>query len=351
MTAPLSPSPMAAGREPTLLDVARDAGVSRATASRVLSGSSRVSPQARQRVVASAERLRYQVNAAARSLRTARTGLVGLLIPGYRNDLYGPIADRLDARLRDHDLSVIIGSSDWSTSGDLRILSSFAARRLDGMVLAPSNDRSPGLAALLGSLNAPVVLLDREVAHLERDRVLTGLSTAVEDAMGRLADHGHRRIAVTAYGPHLRPGRQVRHGFAAAVERYGLDDDPALLVGMSGLEPGEGVRVADQLLHAKPTAAIIGGPTALMATCLRRIRQVLGSGSIPDRLSIVVVGDETVADLHDPELDLVSRPIEAIAAALARTLLLRMDEPSVSLQSTTIDLQYRPGASVSSPPL
>jgi len=164
-----------ADRVATLLDVAHDAGVSRATASRVLTGSPRISLSARNRVLASAERLHYQVNAAARSLRTSKTGLVGLLIPGFRNDLYGPLADRLDARLRERGLSVVIGSSGWTADGDLRVLESFASQRLDAVILAPRSDRSSALVAYLGALACPVVLLDRDIMGLQRDAVLTDL--------------------------------------------------------------------------------------------------------------------------------------------------------------------------------
>jgi len=336
-------------RSATLLDVARDAGVSRATASRALAGSPRVSPDARDRVMASAKRLQYQVNAAARSLRTSRTGLVGLLIPGYRNDLYGPIADRLDARLREHDLSVIIASSDWSAAGDLRILESFASRRLDAMVLAPSIDQSPALAAYLGNVSTPVVLLDRQVPGLERDCVLTGLSDGISDAIGRLAGLGHRRIAVTAYGPDLRPGREARRGFAEAVALHGLDQDQSLLVEISQLHPREGVQVADALLDTRATAAIIGGPTALLAACLRRIRERLGRDGIPERLSTIVIGDDLISDLHDPVLDLVSRPVDAIGDALADTLLARLAQPASPVRSITLPLQLRTGASIAPP--
>lgn len=333
----------------TLLDVARDAGVSRATASRVLAGSPRVSPHARERVTASAERLRYQVNAAARSLRTSRTGLVGLLIPGYRNDLFGPIADRLDARLREHDLSVIIGSSDWSAAGDLRILESFVARRLDAMILAPSFDQSKALAAHLGHLRTPVVLLDRSIPGLERDTVLTGLGPAIFDALAHLARLGHHRIAVTAYGTHLRPGREVRRAFTRGIRELGLAADPALMVPMISLDPSQGAQVADALLDAGPTAVIVGGPTALLAACLRRIREQLGAHAIPQRLSVIAVGDDLIADLHDPPLDLVTRPVDRIADALADTLLRRLQEPSSPVQDVQVPLGYRPGASISPP--
>ncbi len=330
----------------TLLDVARDAGVSRATASRVLTGSPRVSPSARDRVLASAGRMQYQVNAAARSLRTARTGLVGLLIPGFRNDLYGPLADRLDERLREHGLSVVIGSSGWSADGDLRVLESFAAQRLDAVIIAPRSDRSPALAAYLGGLGSPVVLLDRDFTGLPRDSVLTDLRAGIFEAMGALVKLGHRRIAVSAYGTELRPGRQVREGFAAAVHRWGLDDDGDLLVDLSDLDGSAGADLGERLLAARPSAAVIGGPTALLARCLRRLRERLGPNPFPSRLSVVAVGDEVLADVHEPALALVTRPVERIADAVADQLLRRLDNPASPVESVTIPLTFRPGPSI-----
>jgi LacI family transcriptional regulator len=344
-----SPSSTLAPRVTTLIDVARDAGVSRATASRVLTGSPRVSPSARDRVLAAAERLQYQVNAAARSLRTARTGLVGLLIPGFRNDLYGPLADRLDERLRQRGLSVVIGSSGWSADGDLRVLESFAAQRLDAVIIAPRSDRSTALAAYLGGLGCPAVFLDRDFEGLQRDSVLTGLREGIIEAMGALAELGHRRIAVSAYGADLRPGREVRAGFAEAVTPFGLDDDPSLLVEMSDLNAEAGDAVAERVIAARATAAVIGGPTSLLARSLRRLRERLGPDPFPRGLSIVAVGDEALADVHEPALALVTRPVERIADAIADQLLRRLDEPSSPVESITIPLTFRPGPSIGPP--
>jgi len=335
-----------ATRVTTLLDVALDAGVSRATASRVLTGSPRVSPTARDRVLASAERLQYRVNAAARSLRTARTGLVGLLIPGFRNDLYGPLADRLDERLREHGLSVVIGSSGWSAEGDLRVLESFAAQRLDAVILAPRSDRAPALTAYLGALGCPTVLLDRDFTGLHRDSVLTDLRGGIIEAMTALADLGHSRIAVSAYGDELRPGRQVRQGFADAVALLGLDDDPRLLIDMSDLSGPAGDDVAERILRATPTAAIIGGPTSLLARCLRRLRESLGPHAFPHGLSVVAVGDEALADVHEPRLALVTRPADRIADAVADQLLRRLDSPASGVDVMSIPLTFRAGPSI-----
>jgi LacI family transcriptional regulator len=343
------PSSSGGSRVTTLVDVAQDAGVSRATASRVLSGSPRVSPHTRDRVLASAERLHYQVNAAARSLRTARTGLVGLLIPGFRNDLYGPLADRLDERLRERGLSVVIGSSGWSSEGDLQILESFTSQRLDAVIVASRSDRSPALTAYFGSLGCPVVLLDRDFTGLQRDAVVTDLRTGIADAMTALADYGHRRIAVSAYGTDLRPGRQARAGFEEAVKSLGLESDGRLMVDISNLGGEAGDMVARQILEGNPTAAIVAGPTALLARTLRRLREQLGPNPFPSQMSVVAVGDEALADVHEPALALVTRPIRRIADSVADQLLRRLDDPSSPVQELSIPLTFRSGPSIGPP--
>lgn len=330
----------------TLIDVAHDAGVSRATASRVLSGSPRVSALARDRVLASAEKLHYRVNAAARSLRTTRTGLVGLLIPGFRNDLYGPLADRLDERLRERGLSVVIGSSGWSHEGDLQVLESFMAQRLDAVIVASRSDRSPALTTYLGNLGCPAVLLDRDYTGLQRDAVVTDLRAGIADAMRALAELGHRRIALSAYGPELRPGRQARAGFEDALSSLGLDSDESLIVTIADLDLEAGGTVAEQIVAAEPTAAVIGGPTPLLARTLRGLRERTGPEPFPRRLSVVAVGDEALADVHEPALAMVTRPIRLIADSVADQLLRRLDDPGSSVEEVVIPLTFRSGPSI-----
>lgn len=336
-------------RPATLVDVARDAGVSRATASRVISGSPRVSPATRERVLRSASRLHYRVNSAARSLRTSRSGLVGLLIPGFHNDLYGPLADRLDRRLREHGLSVVIGSSGWTPDGDVRVLESFTDRRMDAVVLSPRSDRSAELRDQLALVTCPIVLLDRDIPGLVRDTVVTDLRSGVTDAMGALAALGHVRIAVGAYGVDLRPGREVRAAFADAAGRWGLSTDPRLVVDMADIDGEAGDRIADGLLAADPTAVVIGGPTNLLARCLRRLRDRLGEDPFPARLSVVIVGNEALAEVHEPALAVVRRSAVDIADAVADQLLRRLDEPDGEAITTALPLSFRAGPSIGPP--
>src|SRR5438132_2192332 len=98
-------------RDPTILDLAHAARVSKTTASRVLNGAPNVAPETRARVLEAIRRIDYRVNAAARSLRTTRTFLVGYLVPAVSNDVFGRIAEVLEEELRQQGVGLVIASS------------------------------------------------------------------------------------------------------------------------------------------------------------------------------------------------------------------------------------------------
>src|SRR4029079_1611881 len=149
-------------KDPTILDLARAASVSKTTASRVLNGSPNVAPETRARVLAAIERIDYRVNVAARSLRTTRSFLVGYLVPAVANDVFGRFAEVLEEELRHDGVGLVIASSGWDEEGERRALESLRARRVDALVLSLVNDRDPKIAAFLQSIRQPIVLIDRE---------------------------------------------------------------------------------------------------------------------------------------------------------------------------------------------
>ena len=131
------------GTEPTILDLARAANVSKTTASRVLNGAPNVAPETRARVLAAIERIDYRVNVAARSLRTTRSFLVGYLVPAVANDVFGRFAEVLEEELRHDGVGLVIASSGWDEEGERLALESLRARRVDALVLSLVNDREP----------------------------------------------------------------------------------------------------------------------------------------------------------------------------------------------------------------
>ena len=328
-TAPGGGRRQGAPRRPTLIDVAREAGVSRATASRVISGSSLVSPEARSRVLEAIDRIDYRVNVAARALRTDRSSLVGLLIPGFLNDTFGVIAEQVDERLREHGLGLLIGSSGWDQTGDLRVLKSFESRGLDALILAPAIDQSLEFSAQVKRIQTPMVLMDRELPRVSLDSVLADHRGGMLAALGHLAGLGHRRIGLAVYGDEIRPGREMRMGFRQGVAQFNLDADPRLIVELSSLHPQTGTRAAQALMALAPTACIVGGPTGVLAACLHELRIQLGyrGWRIPEGMSVVAVGQEVVRALHVPTLTIVTRALRDEGNALAAMIVNRLAHP------------------------
>lgn len=193
----------------TILDVSRVTGLSKSTVSRVLTGSPRVSPSARERVLTAVDRLGFQVNQAARSLRTARTALVGLLVPSIDNELFAQTAERLDAGLRGHGIGLSIAGSGWSLEGDLLALGFFASRQVDALVVATSDDRDARVAERLANLTCPVVLFDRQIRGAGYDAVAIDHRTAIHEALGRLAELGHERVAFCTIRTRTKSNRDL----------------------------------------------------------------------------------------------------------------------------------------------
>jgi LacI family transcriptional regulator len=121
--------------EPTIVDVAREAHVSKTTASRVLNGSPNVAPQTRARVLEAVTRLDYRVNSAARSLRTSRSLLIGLLVPAISHDVFGRIAEIIEEDLRRDAVGLVIASSGWDASGERLALESLLKHRVDALLI------------------------------------------------------------------------------------------------------------------------------------------------------------------------------------------------------------------------
>src|SRR5580693_7016956 len=132
-------------RETTILDVARVAGVSKSTVSRVLNGSPNVAAGTRQHVLEIVSQLDFRANAAARGLRTTKSSLVGLLLPAIDNDVFSRVAEVIEEDLRLEGVGLVIVSSGWDAQGELLALDSLRARRVDALVLSIVNDRDPAL--------------------------------------------------------------------------------------------------------------------------------------------------------------------------------------------------------------
>src|SRR6476661_8664998 len=153
----------------TLLDVARDAGVSRATASLVLRGSGLVADETRERVLASMRKLGYVYHRGAANLRTQRSNTVGLIVPDVTNPFFAEMTVGIEERLDQAQHVVLLGNTAETLNKQERLLAMMQEYRADGVLLCPATGTSAQTILRLRQARLPFVLFTRYVDGVETD--------------------------------------------------------------------------------------------------------------------------------------------------------------------------------------
>jgi LacI family transcriptional regulator len=334
-------------RKATIFDVARVAGVSKTTVSRVLTGSTNVSSRTRTRVLEAVDRLDYRVNVAARSLRTARSSLVGLLVPAISNDVFGRIAEVLEEDLRRDGTGLTIMSSGWASEGESLALEMLGARGLDAVVASLVNDRGGAIGDVLKALGVPVILLDREVRGVGTDAVLTDQRSGVLAAVEHLVGLGHRSIGLATLTPTVRPGREAVAAFGESVSTHGLPRLDDVIVGYADVGAQAGWSVGERLVDQRATAIVCCVPNSVTAGVLEFLRS--RSLSVPRDVSLIAFDESELASVKPPRLTVISRPLEEIARNASRMVTTRLANPELPPRVAIVQMTLHVQESTSSP--
>lgn len=310
-------------RPVTISGVARLAGVSRATVSRVMNGRTSVDPDLARRVVEAATRLGYRPSAVAQSLARGRTGLVAIVVPDLANPMFQAVLRGLSdaAGAEDHRLLV---ADTHEVRAEEAILAGEARRRCDGIVLCAPRMPDEQLRRLATSL-APVVLVNRVVAELDVSTVSVDHGAGVRALAGHLAALGHRRVAYLA-GPSTSMANVERVSALRACARARF----SLVELACGAMFGDGYRTADEALAAGATA-VIGYNDLVAVGAIGRLHDL--GVDIPGRMSVAGFDDIPFARYTAPPLTTVSVPQENLGREawqrLSATLHGQRPEPDV----------------------
>lgn len=296
----------------SLRDVARLAGVSASTASRVIGGSDHpVSEQSRARVLEAARILDFRPNRLARALATARSYTIGVVVHDAADPYFAQIIRGLEDVLDENDYGLFVASSDLEPSTELTCIEAFLSHQVDAIVLAASAIDDPGHASELKQILDEFTGRGGKVVCLSdhsypADSVLIHNDEVAAEATGHLVELGHRRIAYLAGPSNLLVNRSRHGGYVLALERAGIDYDPSLVnQGDFTLESGRG---ATQWLVEETDATAVVGANDLMAIGL--VRGLLERDvSVPDEMSVVGIDDIPFADYAPVPLTSVSIPL------------------------------------------
>lgn len=294
----------------TIKDVAVRAGVSLGTASRVLSGDGNTSPKSRALVRAAAAELNYIANGPARSLRSARTKVLGLLVSDIRNPFFSELAHAAEREAMRLGYTVLLANANEDATQADEYLRIFASQRIDGLLLAPQGPASPRLMSLLGS-GLPVVLLNRLVAGLDAPYFATDNSQGVGLVLDWLQARGHRDVAFVGGPTTISTGAEREAAYLAGRSSHGISTDDAFIDAGDFLADGA-ERAMTRILDrgVRPTAVFgANGPTTLGA--LRALRQGLGA-SAASRIEVVSFDDLEWFEFVSPAISAVKHDAAAI---------------------------------------
>ena len=309
-------------------DVAKHAGVSVASVSRVLSGFAVVSEATRQRVLQAVKALGYRPDLAARRLRSRRNDTIGLIVSDIRNPFFTEVSRAVEDIAFSHQMRVILSNTGEDPDKEASCLELMRDENVSGVILSPSlrllSRFSPA------DYSFPLVLVDRYERGIEADAVLLDNF----DAAYRLTDHlignGHRRI-LFVYGAASATGRQRLEGHKAAMAQHQLP------VQAEGVQP-----MADQarevalaiLKRSQPPQAVIASSGLILLGVAEALRE---SGTvIPRDLAVAGFDNLPWTRLVDPGLTVIGQPTYEMGREAIELLLARIATPDKPMRQVVL---------------
>lgn len=304
-------------RSPTILDVAKAAGVSGATVSRVVNGDAKVAPGTRRAVQAAIERLGYRHNALARSLVTGRSGVLGVVVPDVAGPLYAQMARGIEDVLEPRGMTFTLVTSDRDGEREARLITLLLSRKVDGLVLIGSQLAEARLERLLADGPA-AILVQREAEGELRRYGVFGLDNAQgsRQALTHLHDRGHRRIAHVS--GLRRDGAERLQAYLAFMRERGL----APCVVESDSSEAGGQRALEPLLAQEGISAVYCCNDRVALGLYHALRQ--RGGRVGEDLSLIGFDDLPWCAYLDPPLTTVRQDGREMGRAAAREVLAQL---------------------------
>jgi LacI family transcriptional regulator len=306
----------------TLREVAKLAGVSAMTVSRVVNGNAGVDPETQRRVEKAIVELNYVPNRLARSLVSRQTKTIGLIIPDVVNPFFAPVVRGAETTARKAGYRVLLCNSE----GDLRLereyVEDLVEHRVEGLLIAPASDRSRLVLSPLMKGGFPIVLLDRTLPEVDCDLVVSDSVAGARRLVEHLTRIGHRRIALFTESDDVSTGRDRLEGYRQALEASGIaySED---LVFRTTVDRIGGYRAAQQMLTLDPlpTAVFtVNNMTAVGAMQALRERKL----TVPDDIGLVCYDDVEHLAVLSPFLTVVDQPAETFGSLGAQLLFERI---------------------------
>lgn len=314
-----------------ILDVARLAGVSSATVSRVLTKKASVSSDSIAKVEKAIKDLNYRPNRTARSLRVQKSTVIGLVISDIQNSFFNKVMKAVEDKALQHGYSVYLCNSDEDKQREQNYLDLLLDEQVAGMIVTPLQiDTKP--YQVFSDANIPIVMIDRNVENIEVDTVITNNVETSFMLNNNLIMKGHKKIATILSDLTITTGRERLEGYKEALSKNNIEYDSDLVfTGKPTMD--DGYKLAKQLFSDHKPTAVFTGSKMITLGLLRYLYE--HDIKIPDEIEIaafdvldwmpympdMLVAEQPAFDLGTQAAELLMQRIEDIDRPVERVVL------------------------------
>jgi LacI family transcriptional regulator len=327
-------------RKPSMVDVAKRAGVSQTTVSYVLSGRKDVviPESTRERIWRAARELGYRPNSLARGLVKGKTQTIGVLIPRMDSSFHALIMDGIQEVCTTADYRVLLADSRHNGELEARQVEMLLEHRVDGIIsIAVAGASSGSWVRMLKRENVPLVIVDEHTFEGEADCVVSDDVTGAKAAVEHLIRLGHQRIVHLSAGTDMSAARDRCAGYLAAMQEAGIQPHEGWVKGDSFFMSVERIHeiVAELLDMPEPPTALFAANDDLAAEAIEVARQ--RSIAVPQQLAIVGYGNTEVG--RHLRLTTVHQDPRRMGQEAARRLMQRLQNPDLPVECILLPTQ------------
>lgn len=323
----------------SIVDIAKQLEISTTTVSFILNGRAkekRISDELVKRVLKFVEKVGYKPNVLARSLRTGKSNIIGLLVENIANPFFANIARRIEEQAYKNGYKIIYSSTENDTEKTREILNIFKQRHVDGYIIAPPEGVEEELTSLIKS-GAPVVMFDRFLPKVAgADYVGIDGANSIYNGMKHMADRGYRNIAFVTLDSLQSQMQERLQGYERAITELSLNDY-VKEIAYNQAEESVLRHIISFLKRKKELDAVIFATNYLGISGLKAIKS-LGL-RIPDDLAVMVFDDHDLFELHSPSITSIGQPLQQISEKAIDILLSRLNNFTGELEYLSLNTE------------
>ncbi|SEA73069.1 LacI family transcriptional regulator [Thalassobacillus cyri] len=316
----------------TIRDVAKQAGVSVATVSRVINKLERVNPDTKQKVLDAIEKLNYKPNDVARSLYQRKSKMIALIVPDITNPYFPELARAVEDVANRSDYTFVLCNSDDSEQKERQYMQVLRQKQVDGFIVVTSTLAYEHIK----DLNVPVVALDR-IIDRKVPAVTVNNNDGAKTAVQHLLDIGCKRIAHISGPDDVDNAMQRKQGYLDVVSHYEWFEPGMVQNGDYHMDQSEQAMM--KLLKAYPDIDGVFAGNDLMAVGALKALKKSGK-KVPDEISVVGFDGISLGELTTPSITTVKQPIYKIGEQAARMLIDKINDPTTEQENVEYDVTF-----------